>query len=341
MSTTLTFFPIRRISQTATQNPRSLRPCSTRLNYTDSFTAPRDGGARTHYGTDVMAPAGSEIVAAREGRVVTSTKLTGPTARTGHGVTILSPDGLKIHYAHMSGPPLVDRGDTVRAGQLLGHVGQTGNAQNSCPHLHIHAEKNGARVNLYEELRRAQQEGAVPENSNSENQSIPLTDAEFNQKLRALHGWTRSFRIKREWWDGDTERQSAARAVREDSARLVLQSIAAAREKRAAGQVDLSNQIVAQSIRFISLMNSYNQNLSPQTTSQQLISNVAQFGTTLTGLVLLGAQIPYVVTSEIATRAANTASSAITEAADRFTPFGIAIAVGAIAAIFFLNRGDT
>lgn len=339
MSTTLTFFPIRRISQTATQNPRSLRPCSTRLNYTDSFTAPRDGGARTHYGTDVMAPAGSEIVAAREGRVVTSTKLTGPTARTGHGVTILSPDGLKIHYAHMSGPPLVDRGDTVRAGQLLGHVGQTGNAQNSCPHLHIHAEKNGARVNLYEELRRAQQGVAVPENT--ENQSTPLTDAEFNQKLRALHGWTRSFRIKREWWDGDTERQSAARAVREDSARLVLQSIAAAREKRSGGQVDLSNQIVAQSIRFISLMNSYNQNLSPQTTSQQLISNVAQFGTTLTGLVLLGAQIPGIVTSEIATRAATSASSAITDAADRFTPFGIAIAVGAIAAIFFLNRGDT
>lgn len=331
MSTLLTFFPIRRISQTATQNPRSLRPCSTRLNYTDSFTAPRDGGARTHYGTDIMSPLGSEIVAAREGRVITSTKLTGPTGRTGHGVTILSPDGLKIHYAHMRGPPLVDSGDTVRAGQLLGYVGQTGNAQNSCPHLHIHAEKNGARVNLYEELRRTQQEGAVTDNQNTENQSIPLTDAEFNQKLRALHGWTRSFRIKRDWWEGDDERQSAARAVREDSTRLILQSIAAAREKRSSGQVDLSNQIVAQSIRFISLMNNYNQNLSPQTTSQQLISNVAQFGTTLTGLVLLGAQIPAAITSELAARA----SSAIAPALDRFTPYGLAVAAGAIAVLLF------
>ena len=340
MSTLLTFFPIRRISQTATQNPRSLRPCSTRLNYTDSFTAPRDGGARTHYGTDIMSPLGSEIVAAREGRVVTSTKLTGPTARTGHGVTILSADGLKIHYAHMSGPPLVDRGDTVRAGQLLGHVGQTGNAQNSCPHLHIHAEKNGARVNLYEELRRAQQEGAVPENE----QRATISDAEFSQKMRTLHAWTRTFRIKSSWWEGSADRRTAAQAIREDSTRLVLQSISAAREKRAAGEHDLSNQIVAQAIRYVSLMNNFNQNLQPQTTPQQLISTVADIGTALTGVVLLGAQIPTI----LASTATSAAASAVRDAArnalpnpDDWESIGIAIAVGAVAAMLLLSRRET
>jgi murein DD-endopeptidase MepM/ murein hydrolase activator NlpD len=99
-----------------------------------SFHAPRSGG-RVHQAVDIMAPRGTPVVAADEGRVwkLRSNAL--------GGITVYATDPLErfvYYYAHLSryhaglfeGQPLF-RGDT------LGYVGTTGNAPPNAPHLHF------------------------------------------------------------------------------------------------------------------------------------------------------------------------------------------------------------
>jgi murein DD-endopeptidase MepM/ murein hydrolase activator NlpD len=62
----------------------------------------------------------------------------GFTARAG-----LEPgEALYLLYAHLNGPPLAALGDTVAACQVLGAVGQSGNA--AVPHLHLESRKGPA-----------------------------------------------------------------------------------------------------------------------------------------------------------------------------------------------------
>ena len=91
----------------------------------------RFGGGRGHQGQDIFAPCGTPVVAARAGRVV--------TARTGgnegnYAVTEAA-DGTQQAYLHMLRPAVVRRGEQVAAGQVIGKVGETGNAS-GC-HLHF------------------------------------------------------------------------------------------------------------------------------------------------------------------------------------------------------------
>jgi murein DD-endopeptidase MepM/ murein hydrolase activator NlpD len=95
------------------------------FTYGDGF-GPR--GTGFHSGVDLLAPAGTPVVATRNGTVhfVADEGAGGHTAYvTGGGYT--------YHYAHLLDFAGVDR--TVTAGELLGHVGQTGNA--TTPHLHF------------------------------------------------------------------------------------------------------------------------------------------------------------------------------------------------------------
>jgi peptidoglycan LD-endopeptidase LytH len=107
-----------------------IRPEQLRDTYNDA----RDGG-RTHHAIDIMAPRGSPVLAAADGRVL---KLR--TGATG-GITIyqVGRDGRTLYYyAHLQRyADGVREGKEVRQGELIAYVGDTGNAGRGNYHLHF------------------------------------------------------------------------------------------------------------------------------------------------------------------------------------------------------------
>ncbi|WP_422394899.1 M23 family metallopeptidase [Novosphingobium olei] len=102
---------------------------------TDTYTQARAGGARIHDAIDIMAPSGTPVLAAMAGRV---DKLF-LSNDGGNTIYIRSPDGRTMaYYAHLSAyAPDLAEGQAVRAGQVIGAVGATGNADPGAPHLHF------------------------------------------------------------------------------------------------------------------------------------------------------------------------------------------------------------
>ena len=102
---------------------------------TDSFTDVRGGGTRVHEAIDIMAPRGTPVLAAADGTVE---KLF--TSNAG-GLTIYvrSPDKRTItYYAHLDAYVTgLREGQQLRAGQQIGTVGFSGNADPAAPHLHF------------------------------------------------------------------------------------------------------------------------------------------------------------------------------------------------------------
>ncbi|MEZ5317518.1 MAG: M23 family metallopeptidase [Vicinamibacterales bacterium] len=96
------------------------------------FGAPRDGGRRDHHGVDIFAPRGTPVVAAVDGVVrLDSTPIGGQ-------VIWLAEPGRRrrLYYAHLN-DWAVTSGAAVTAGQVIGYVGNTGNARTTPPHLHF------------------------------------------------------------------------------------------------------------------------------------------------------------------------------------------------------------
>ena len=90
------------------------------------------GGGRGHQGQDVFADCGTPIVAARGGVV----KFKRFQSAAGHYLVIDGArTGVDFGYMHLREAALVEEGDRVRTGQLIGFVGQTGRA--STCHLHF------------------------------------------------------------------------------------------------------------------------------------------------------------------------------------------------------------
>ena len=112
----------------------------------DTYTQARAGGARVHDAIDIMAPEGTPVAAAADGRVE---KLF--FSQGGGGITLYvrSPDQRWIYYyAHLQGyAPGLAEGQKVKRGQVLGRVGHTGNANPAGPHLHfaIHRMQPGEK----------------------------------------------------------------------------------------------------------------------------------------------------------------------------------------------------
>ncbi len=100
----------------------------------DTYTQSRSAG-RLHEAIDIMAPAGTPVLAAIDGPVA---KLF--TSKLG-GLTIyqFDPDGRRVYYyAHLQGyAPGLAEGQAVKQGQVIGYVGSTGDASPEAPHLHF------------------------------------------------------------------------------------------------------------------------------------------------------------------------------------------------------------
>jgi len=109
-------------------------PIAGPANYTHDWLYPRYGpGFRFHLGTDVFAAYGTPVRAPVDG-----------IARTANGglggltVKVVMPDGTYFYLAHLSGlvEGFVD-GMPVATGDIVGYVGDSGNARGGAPHLHI------------------------------------------------------------------------------------------------------------------------------------------------------------------------------------------------------------
>ena len=115
-------------------------PVSGDYSYSDDFGAARHQGR--HEGVDIMADRNTPLVAVDD---VTVKRLT--RTETGLGgiwVWLVRADGTEYYYAHMASiAPGIDVGTTLTAGQVVGGVGNTGDARYGATHLHFEVHPGG------------------------------------------------------------------------------------------------------------------------------------------------------------------------------------------------------
>jgi murein DD-endopeptidase MepM/ murein hydrolase activator NlpD len=118
-------------------------PCG----YGDTWQAARSGGRR-HEGVDIFTKANQYVYAVVDG-VLTDRAWDQPGKRAGNAWTLTAPDGTYYFYAHLSGfADGLEEGSRVRAGQIIGYVGATGNAAGVHLHFEVHPG-GGHAVNPY------------------------------------------------------------------------------------------------------------------------------------------------------------------------------------------------
>jgi murein DD-endopeptidase MepM/ murein hydrolase activator NlpD len=105
-----------------------------RSQLNDNFSDSR-GTGRTHKALDIMAPWGTPVLAADDGRVAKISR------NRGGGLALYQEDAtgrIVYYYAHLSGyADGLREGQALRRGDVIGYVGTTGNAPDSAPHLHF------------------------------------------------------------------------------------------------------------------------------------------------------------------------------------------------------------
>ena len=100
----------------------------------DAFDA-RRGGERRHRALDILAPRGTPVLAADDGRILRlATNSLG-------GITLYATDAssrIVYYYAHLERYHRgLREGDRIERGDTIGYVGTSGNAPRDTPHLHF------------------------------------------------------------------------------------------------------------------------------------------------------------------------------------------------------------
>jgi murein DD-endopeptidase MepM/ murein hydrolase activator NlpD/uncharacterized membrane protein len=119
-------------------------------DYADTWGAPRHGG-RAHEGTDIIGVPMQPLLAAVDG-IVTRVQHE-PAGISGVVITIQDADGWRYNYFHVNNDtpgtddglsanffriaPGIALGAEVRAGQIIGYMGDSGNSEMSVAHLHF------------------------------------------------------------------------------------------------------------------------------------------------------------------------------------------------------------
>lgn len=168
---TLAFAPLYGSIHTAQAQLSTIRtivfPVIGKVTYYDDFGAPRSGG-RTHEGNDLMGQKMLPLVAAVDGTV---TSVNYPEESWGMAVTIKDKDGYTYHYLHVNNDnpgtddgrgdgmnayaPDIQEGNKVVKGQLIGYLGDSGNAETTGAHLHFEIRYNGDPMSPYKSLQNA------------------------------------------------------------------------------------------------------------------------------------------------------------------------------------------
>jgi peptidase M23-like protein len=141
-------------------------PLVGKVQYIDDFGAPRSGGG--HQGNDLMAAKRSPAVAAEAGRV----KYWTTSASAGCMLYLYGESGTMYYYIHLNNDLTlkndnrgkcvkgvayaVSNGSRVAAGQQIGYVGDSGDANGIHAHLHFELHPGGGRaVSPYPYLQKA------------------------------------------------------------------------------------------------------------------------------------------------------------------------------------------
>lgn len=100
----------------------------------DTYTAARSEG-RTHHAIDIHAPRGTPVIAVADGTI----RKLHSGARGGLSVYLMDDDGAtRYYYAHLDGyAEGLREGQRVERGEVIGYVGDTGNAAPGDYHLHF------------------------------------------------------------------------------------------------------------------------------------------------------------------------------------------------------------
>ena len=127
--------------------------------YTDDWGAARQNTGR-HEGNDVFAPAGTPVLAVTDGTL----RRVGTARVPGNRLYLYSENGDYYFYGHLSSFESDAReGAKVKAGQVLGFVGSTGDAEPTPPHVHFEIHPGaGPPVNPYPFLRAWEKKRDVP-----------------------------------------------------------------------------------------------------------------------------------------------------------------------------------
>jgi len=122
-------------------------PIERQSYYTDTYGAIREGGKRLHEGVDIFDKKGTKIFSVCSGKV----EKIGWNRLGGERVGIRGKDGNYYYYAHLD--QINDQlfvGKEIKKGELIGTMGNTGDAITTPDHLHFGIElPNGEWVNPY------------------------------------------------------------------------------------------------------------------------------------------------------------------------------------------------
>jgi murein DD-endopeptidase MepM/ murein hydrolase activator NlpD len=125
-------------------------PVTAPFNFADTMGAPRMTGSKyehRHEGTDIFGAYGSPVLAVSRGVIVRM----GVAVLGGNKLWLKSTDGTEYYYAHLSAfVEGVTDGTIVEAGDVIGFLGDTGNARGTPPHVHFEVHPGGGGpVNPY------------------------------------------------------------------------------------------------------------------------------------------------------------------------------------------------
>jgi murein DD-endopeptidase MepM/ murein hydrolase activator NlpD len=138
-----------------------LFPLEQRISWTDTFGAPRSGG-RTHAGNDLMAPKMTPLLAVVDGKIDwlnLTGKLSSYNNLPYYNILLRGDDGNDYFYIHLNNDtpgtddglggikfayaPGLTNGTHVHRGDLIGYVGDSGNAEDTASHLHFEIHLGG------------------------------------------------------------------------------------------------------------------------------------------------------------------------------------------------------
>jgi murein DD-endopeptidase MepM/ murein hydrolase activator NlpD len=103
-------------------------------SWSDTFRAPRAAPVGWHHGIDIFAPLGAPILAVADGTLFS----VGWNDIGGYRFWLQDREGNEFYYAHLSAfSTLAVEGAQVRAGDVIGFVGSTGDAESTPYHLHF------------------------------------------------------------------------------------------------------------------------------------------------------------------------------------------------------------